>query len=211
MIFAEIKHDYIWGPAVETGSTAQNIGDLLAGITIDAWETANDTEQGTVVANVLLSQRGDIIVDFHDNGSRLNEQVLEHIRTAQRELEQIWRQHIQKRLASRYVTKLGYSATLAIPSTVAAQIDGYLNADGEETYQGEDHTITYTVQFLDGRQMDIKCCGCQDESSWTEAVLFDSNGNQLCCTEPAEEFIGAWTLKQDGIEYRVIVTVAGEP
>ena len=87
MNFTEIKHDYVWGPAVEANSHSQNCDDLLAGISIDAWKTGNDDEQGTVVANVLLTQRGDIVVDFHDNGVRMNEQVQEHIAAAQCELE----------------------------------------------------------------------------------------------------------------------------
>lgn len=206
MNFTEIKHDYVWGPAVEANSHSQNCDDLLAGISIDAWKTGNDDEQGTVVANVLLTQRGDIVVDFHDNGVRMNEQVQEHIAAAQCELEKIWTEHIEKlRATNRHSIKLGYSATLAIPKVVVEQITGYLNATCEDEYQDEDRTIIYTVQFLDGRQMDIKCCGCQNESSWTEAVLFDANGNQLCYTEPDEEFLGTWTLDYDGIDYTVQV------
>lgn len=206
MKFAEIRHDYVWGPAVEPNSHSQDCGDLLAGISIDAWRTGDDDEQGVVVANVLLTQRGDIVVDFLDNGVRMNKPVQEHIAAAQRDLEQIWAEHIEKlRVTNRHTTKLGYSATLAIPKAVAEQINGYLNATCEDEYQDEDCPIIYTVQFLDGRQMDIKCCGCQNESSWTEAVLFDANGNQLCYTEPDEEYVGIWTLEYDGIDYTALV------
>ena len=66
-------------------------------------------------------------------------------------------------------------------------------------------TITYTVQFPDGKQMDIKCCGCQDEPSWTEAVLFDEDGSQLCCTEPGDSFDGPWELQYAGIRYTVTI------
>lgn len=133
-------------------------------------------------------------------------EIQEHIAAAQCELEKIWTEHIEKlRATNRHNIKLGYSATLAIPKVVVEQITGYLNATCEDEYQDEDRTIIYTVQFLDGRQMDIKCCGCQNESSWTEAVLFDANGNQLCYTEPDEEFLGTWTLDYDGIDYTVQV------
>lgn len=65
-----------------------------------------------------------------------------------------------------------YAAKLLIPSRCLAVINGYLNAEREGEFQGEDNTIIHTVSFPDGKFMDIKCCGCQDESSWTEAVLF---------------------------------------
>ena len=65
--------------------------------------------------------------------------------------------------------------------------------------------LSYTVQFPDGKQMDIKCCGCQDEPSWTEAVLFDADGSQLCCTEPGDSFDGPWELQYEGIRYTATI------
>ena len=59
----------------------------------------------------------------------------------------------------------------------------------------------------DGKEMDVKCCGCRDESSWTEAVLFDKNGAELCCSEPADEYDGTWTLENEGVEYIVYIAV----
>ncbi len=35
MNFAEIKHDYVWWPAVEANEQTHHCGDLLAGISID--------------------------------------------------------------------------------------------------------------------------------------------------------------------------------
>ena len=79
MQFAEIRHDYIWGEAVENGLNHRAGDPLLAAVSIDAWETGDDDEEGRVVANVLLSRHGDIIVDFHDNGVRMDQQVAEDI------------------------------------------------------------------------------------------------------------------------------------
>ena len=42
-----------------------------------------------------------------------------------------------------------------------------------------------------------------DKPSWTEAVLFDEYGNQLCCTEPGDSFDGPWELQYEGILYTV--------
>lgn len=191
MQFAEISHDYIWSEVVENGLSRRASGPLLAAVSIDAWETGDDDEEGRVVANVLLSRHGDIIVDFHDNGVRMDQQVLEHIAEAKAELRRIWEEYsAAQRQAVGHVKSLGCTAELEIPRDVMDQINGYLHATSEDEYQDEDHTITYTVEFPYGKQMDIKCCGCQDEPSWTEAVLFDEYGNQLCCTEPDYSFDG---------------------
>ena len=83
------------------------------------------------------------------------------------------------------------------------RIKGYLNTASGHESQGEKYSIIYTVQFPDGKQMDIKCCVRQDEPSWTEAVLFDEYGNQLCCTEPDYSFDGPWELQYEDTLYTV--------
>lgn len=50
-----------------------------------------------------------------------------------------------------------------------------------------------------------KCCGCRNESSWTEAVLFDEKGFQLTYSEVEEEFEGPWELEYNGVHYCVDV------
>ena len=149
-----------------------------------------------MVANVLLSRHGDIIVDFHDNGVRMDQQVLEHIAEAKTDLRRIWEEYTAaQRQAAVHVKSLGCTAELEIPRDAMEQINSYLHAASEDAYQSEDHTITYTVQ----------CCGCQDEPSWTEAVLFDEDGSQLCCTEPGDSFDGPWELQYAGIRYTVTI------
>jgi len=71
----------------------------------------------------------------------------------------------------------------------------------------KDDTITEIVVFSDGCQMDIKLCSTEDELAWTEAVLFNKDGYELCCTEPADEFIGEWNLTYDDNSYTVIVSI----
>ncbi len=101
-----------------------------------------------------------------------------------------------------------YKQVLRIPNDVLDTINGYLHATCEEEYQNEDNTIIYTAKFPDGREMDVKCCGCQDDCSWTEAVLFDAQGRELTFTEPSEEYSGLWDLECDGITYIVNVVPA---
>lgn len=95
--------------------------------------------------------------------------------------------------------------TLEVDPALLKVIDQYLHADTPDKYQDEDHTISCTATFLDGRQMDIKCCGSQSGPSWTEAVLFDQYGEELCMSDPEEEFDGEWSLECDGITYEVNV------
>lgn len=110
--------------------------------------------------------------------------------------------------------KTRYAAKLLIPSRQLAIINGYLNAEREEEYQGEDYTIINTITFPDGRVMDIKCCGCKDESSWTEAVLFEQSKDgglvQAAYTDPDGSYLGEWELDLCGTTYFVEVVDGGE-
>lgn len=98
-----------------------------------------------------------------------------------------------------------FIVTVKVPKSVMDTIKGYLNAKAEDKFQGEDNTISYTAVFPDGKQMDVKCCGCRDESSWTEAVLFDKNGCELCCSEPEYKYAGTWELEHEGVKYVAVV------
>ena len=205
-MYAEIRNNYTWGPAVEPGSALPECGDLLAAVTIDGWRTGCDAEQGTVIATVILTKHGDVVTDFHDNGARIDTEVLSAIKEAKQTLKGIWADEKKHR---RRPQKDGDSVTfqkvLYVPDSVLQTIRGYLQAQTEDEYQGEDDTIIYTAKFPDGKEMDIKCCGCQDDPSWTEAVLFDENGCQLCFTEVEEEFEGLWELEYKGVQYCVDV------
>lgn len=107
-----------------------------------------------------------------------------------------------------------YKARLLIPQSELEVINKYLNAETEEEFQGEDSTIINSAFFPNGMVMDIKCCGCQDESSWTEAVLFmpTKNGG-LCevgCTDVEETYLGDWELDFNGDTYVVVVEDGGD-
>lgn len=107
MKFAEIRHTYVWGPAVEKGAIYNEQGDLLAAVSIDTWKTDRNDEDGAVAANVILTRHGDIVVDFHDNGLRGHKQVLEHVNAAKEELKQIWASHAAElRKANRYMSSI---------------------------------------------------------------------------------------------------------
>ena len=204
-MYTEIRNNYTWGPAVEPGRIAPECGDLLAAVTIDGWRTAGDTEQGAVIAT--LTKHGDIVTDFHDNGARMDTQVLSAIKEAKQTLKDIWSDGKERRRRTRKEGEgsVTFQKVLYVPSSVLQTIRGYLQAESKAEYQGEDNTIIYTAKFPDGKQMDIKCCGCQEDPSWTEAVLFDKSGYQLCFTEVKEEFEGPWELEYKGTLYCVDV------
>jgi hypothetical protein len=96
-----------------------------------------------------------------------------------------------------------------VPKKLIGQVNHYLSLPlglDHSAYQGEDNTIIVaTIKCSNGYEIDIKCCGCQEEASWTEAVLFNENGAELCCTECCDEILGEWILEYDDIIYSVII------
>lgn len=81
----------------------------------------------------------------------------------------------------------------------------------ESSCFGEDETISYTADFGNGMEMDIKLCGVRFEEGesnlpWTEAVLFD-HGCEVCHTEPGDDFFGTWELKHENMTYAAEVII----
>ena len=93
--------------------------------------------------------------------------------------------------------------TLYISESSSKEIEKYLC--GEEV-QGYGSTLSETAKFSDGYSMDIRCCG-DENTSWTEAILYDNTGVQVAITEAYETFIGYWELDDEttGKTYRVNV------
>ena len=67
------------------------------------------------------------------------------------------------------------------------------------------------VVFEDGNRMAIQVCGPGDpseETCWTQGVVFDSEGNELGCTDCGESFLGEYSVVIGDDEYVVnVVTV----
>lgn len=91
-----------------------------------------------------------------------------------------------------------------VPVEEAKKIERWLDVEDlvAEEWLSENETITYTADFGDGFQMDVKVCdlGPDHEYAWTEAVLF-KDGCECCCTEPADSLLGDWELEYKGIQY----------
>lgn len=104
---------------------------------------------------------------------------------------------------------------IIVPRRNAQEITRVLNTvpKNEKGCFTEDQSITYTADFGNGIEMDVKVCGVSYEEGesnkpYTEAVLF-RNGYELCHTEPDEDFFGDWKLEHEGITY--IAEVVMEP
>lgn len=107
-----------------------------------------------------------------------------------------------------------YEKFLYIGKREAAEIQKALNwkeGDSSDFRLGEEDTIINTVGFDNGFDMDIKCCGVkylenEDNSAWTQAILYDTNGYEVGCSEVEAEYFGTWELDDgDGNIYRVFV------
>lgn len=103
------------------------------------------------------------------------------------------------------------TAAIVISEKEAEKIDELLSVEpsSREESLGEDGTMTWTVNFGDQIQADVKICGVKYQEGeanlpWTEAVLFD-HGNEVCCSEPCDAFFGIWDLEYNDTVYRVKV------
>ena len=99
-----------------------------------------------------------------------------------------------------------FEKTIVLDPQTVKQLQYWLtdNSDTSERL-GVDATFVRTAKFEDGFELDIKCCGCDDDVAWTEAVLFYSNGQEACHTDVSDEYLGDWEIEWGGAVYRVHV------
>ena len=91
---------------------------------------------------------------------------LEQGRQSEAKLRQIWEKYsAAQRQTVDHVKSLGCTAKVVVPRSVIERIKGYLNAALRTNTKARIYSIIYTIEFPDGKQTDIKCCGCQDEPS----------------------------------------------
>lgn len=107
---------------------------------------------------------------------------------------------------------MDYTKSLIISKDEANIINKYLYIEPDSSnYLNEDSTITNTVTFDDGTEMDIKCCGVQFKEgesnlAWTEAVLFQ-HGCEVCHSDVGNDYVSEWTLETNGNTYTVCVLI----
>lgn len=110
--WSEVSADYfesgldLMGPSEE--------GTKLAQVTIDAWKTAEGDEQGEVIARVILSDHGDILVDYHDTIARHDLMAQEAIRKAKARLSEYYQEHTKE---SKHNIPTGIKSSVQISSS----------------------------------------------------------------------------------------------
>ena len=96
-----------------------------------------------------------------------------------------------------------YRATVCVSESEIEEMRSLLSAGG-----GDDITFVYPAIFSNCMLADVKCC-VTETSAWIEAVLYNKEGQQLCCTEPCDgDILGEWNFKYNNDKYVVEVLMA---
>lgn len=102
--WAEIRNEHF----VTEADMMPDEGDILAAISIDAWKTDKDWEEGSVIAHVILSLHGDILVSYHDNVARLDASAQASIAEAKEHLRAYWNEQNPSDENQKCNTKFSY-------------------------------------------------------------------------------------------------------
>lgn len=102
-------------------------------------------------------------------------------------------------------------AKATLPKGELAYWDGLLEA-GKADFSKEklapfSCVFVKSVRFDDGCSADVKVCTDSFESGgvWSEMVLYDRNGVEVCLSEVRDRLSGAWALETDDSRYEVYV------
>ena len=96
-----------------------------------------------------------------------------------------------------------------VPKATTEYIEKLLNVEPKTVKEcfGEDKpNIRYSAKFSNGYGMDIEVCGVQYEegssnTAWTQAILLNPNGQEVCISEPSDDFLGEWELEDEEGNY----------
>lgn len=73
----------------------------------------------------------------------------------------------------------------------------------EEGFCKNDCVAKYVVKFGENDyEMEIQICTSEDDV-WCQAVLFDNDGCELCCSDVDDTLEGDWELEYNGDKYIV--------
>lgn len=92
--WTEIRNDY-----TRTGDEIERAeGDVLAVTSIDAWKSIDDDKEGEVVARVLLSKAGDLLVDYIDRIAVTDVLAQEAIQEAAARLKEWYLENVPEKI-----------------------------------------------------------------------------------------------------------------
>lgn len=107
---------------------------------------------------------------------------------------------------------MNYKKTIQISKAKADHINKLLNEQPQSAAEcfGENEIHSEEISFSDGMRMCIDVCGVQyeeggDNTAWTQAVLYNTDGAELTFTEPGFDYLGEWTLSYEGNNYTVVI------
>jgi len=80
--WSEVKADFDELDRFDSGD------DIVKCISVDAWRTDNDNEEGCVVAKVILTKSGDVGIVYIDYIAKTNEKAQEIIQDVLRKIKQ---------------------------------------------------------------------------------------------------------------------------
>ena len=110
-----------------------------------------------------------------------------------------------------------YNKTIYINKKTEKIINGLLvEPKTEDNWSGSGVLYGLSIIFDNGFQMDINIVGVLQfeqgttNKPWTECILFDNNGFELCCSEVEEDFIKEWSINYDENQYTVNIVISNE-
>lgn len=103
-------------------------GDLFEAITIDGYPDPEFSDQGTVVATVYITNKGDIVTGWHHNGYRMRNTVLSLIEQSKAELKADWQQHFMPKIPETYKTEL---VEIDLSEVINTDLEGFLDLISE--------------------------------------------------------------------------------
>lgn len=93
-----------------------------------------------------------------------------------------------------------YANVLLVDSKEVEKIQGLLEMDMEEIYAKygykRNETISYTIKFKQGVEMEIRLCFVDEGKPYTDAILY-KNGQDINQSECEDTFLGEWRLEDD--------------
>lgn len=92
-----------------------------------------------------------------------------------------------------------YRAVIELSAYTLAYYRQLLSRTGRQLYDEfglkRDETIIHTAKFRNGYEADIKIVICEEDPPYIDAVLFDPQGNEICCDCSGEDYDGEYCFQ----------------
>jgi hypothetical protein len=89
------------------------------------------------------------------------------------------------------------------PDKVADELEAECLEHQEGRTSKEPPLFDEEFPFDDGTRMVVQVLACDEDSAWSQAVLFDERGNELACTGVEDGFLGDYWISLGDHEYVV--------